>query len=227
MYRVRFIIAIIILAVALHFTAKTLRGVLEMLSLQPTVAASSASIPNVQSPSLFKEFLKQFKRIRSASVKSKDSEKVLLVQVFPSPAAPVSSNTKPLLQIVNEDNKEPFSNQNLTEEISTQLEHQFEKQRAANTFLANEIRALFGVEAQQEVILTLTQAEQAQYKDAQSCKTLKEYQKKQARREKKTAQQLKRIFERYKSSFNYQTKSNTPDWNAFYKRVNDFRRAQD
>ena len=226
-FRLRFIIGLILIAVSLHFTAKTLRGLLTIfISQAQHIEVQHA--PQTENHSLFSQILGRSKDY-SLHVKkfvAAKKTKVPAASTSEMPPEPVPSGPV-ILEIIDEEPPPPLSNPFLEEENSARLEQQLAQQRADHAQLTQEVQALFGLEAQQKVIEALTQHEHTSYKNAQTCRSIEKCIKRQKEIDQKAQNRLNRIFEKYKDSFNYKSKSGSKEWNEFYWRVNNFRRAKD
>ena len=249
MHRLNFILVLIILAVSLHIFATTARNMLMMADgIVPKKRTNFTAIEQQQS--LFTQFFSHSRSRFSAltsTTNNKSSEKSFdkkgffsrpKVSLSPDQQKPATESTlkqpfQPqssgpvLLEIIDEEPPPPLNNPFLGEEISAQLTKQLARQRDDNAQLAQDVQALFGNKAQQEVIAALTQNEHASYQNASTCRNVEQYTRRQEKIDQKTQTQLNRIFETHKDSFNYKSKSGSKAWNAFYLRVNNFRRARD
>ena len=221
----RFIIGLILIGVSLHFFAKTMRGVLSMITPLPQQTAPVVKRPTQSS--LFTLFLRQVKSTVKRTKKLHVSKfevpsipSLPLTPVKPRPQGPV------FMYILNEEPPQPVTNPALNEQEQAVLTDRLAKKRAEHAQLAQDVFALFGAQAAREVITVLTVSEGATYKDATTCKNFKQCLKNQGRLEDQKQARLTRIFERHKGSFNYKAKSGSADWNSFYQRVNNFRRAE-
>ena len=218
--RWQIIIGLIILAVSLHFMSKTLRGALTLL--RPEQAAASVQ-HRAPSSSLFTQWSKQAKRLFAR--RKKITAHPALPTFYGMPQ--VTQTGPAVLQVIPEEPPPPLTNPALSPQTRAQLQAQLARQRASNTALTQEVGALFGTAAQRQVIVTLTAAEKESWQNAQTCADDTQYQTRQQQIDARTQTTLTRIFEQHKSSFNYKAHSGNAEWNAFYRRLNSFRRAQD
>jgi len=228
--RLRFILGLIILAVALQFIGKTLRGVLPMMQeaaqypagkqlFQPAGKRPSER-PAVKSPSVlaktFQKTKEQFKSIKPVKL------------IDPAmKSKPNADSGRAFMQVTLEDLRPPVHNKHLGAEASARLDAFLREKRLQNARLADETGALFGNNAKQEVIYILTADEKAGWDNARTSKTAQEYARRQEAADKKTSARLAAVFEKYKKQFNSRLNENSPAWNEFFKRVNNFQKADD
>lgn len=230
--RFRFILGLIILAAALQFIAKTLGGVLPMVQeaaqysagkqvFQLPVKRPAAKEPPPDSSFLAKTVQKIQKRLEPAKPVR------LVSSVAPAPIPHETDDGNSFMQITLEDVRPPLKNNALGAEASARLDAFLHKKRAENVRLAEETEALFGKEAQKEVMYILVQDEKESLDNARQSKTAREYAKRQEKTDQKISTKLAAVFETHKAQFNRRLNENSPAWNDFFKRVNNFQKAAD
>lgn len=228
--RFRFILGLIILAVALQFIAKTLSGVLPLMREAAQYPAGRQMFQLPSNPPA----------VKTAGKKSVFSEtlRTLRNRFKPNPSAKLVnpadlhkeediSDGNLFMQITLEDARPPLKNKYLGEEASARLDAFLHKKRAENVRLAEETEALFGKEAQKEVMYILAQDEKESLDNARHSKTAQDFAKRQEKTDKKISAKLAAVFEKHKAKFNRRLNENSPAWNDFFKRVNDFQKAAD
>jgi len=230
--RINIIITLILLVVVLHVMARTLRNVSAMVAQNGPVAAGKLpqgfSADQSNEMSLFSQLFGQakhtFKPSRKPAAETKKNR--LSLQDVSETLAPVSAGPK-VLQIIHEEPPREVKNPALGARDCARLTNDLAKDRMENAQLTQEIAALFGPVAQKEAIALLTKNENDAYKAASTCPSLKKclQQKKQLDQDKQA--KLTELLKTHKNSFNYKAKSGSDSWNAFYQRLNSFRRAQD
>lgn len=228
--RLRFILGLIILAVALQFIGKTLRGVLPMMQEAALYPASRQAFRlakkqtpeqvSITRPSLLAKNLREIKE------HFKPIKPVKLLRSAKSREQNGNSGNS-FLQITLEDFRPAIHNKHLGPEASARLDAFLREKRVKNAYLAEETGALFGNLAQQEVIYILTEDEKASRDNALTSKTAQEYARRQKQTDQKISAQLNAVFEKHKKQFNSRLNENSPAWNEFFKRVNDFQKARD
>jgi len=267
MNRSHVIISLILVAVIMHFTARTLRQALPMIvSMAPAVPTTAddynpyqkqqlqqlqqlplfQNLSNLQQlqqkkpaqhpvkktkePSLFSSLTHQtkqmFQRIRE---KAKPAEMDITFHDQPPAATPSFSSAQEgpeILQIINEDPHQTITNPYLGEDASMRLDEFLEQRYAQNAELTAETEKLFGAQAKREMVRVLFNDEVACYKNATESKTAQEFAQRQEKTDLHTQQQISAVFERHKKHFNSRLTRNSPDWNTFFKQVNNFERAK-
>lgn len=234
MYRTRFIIGLILIGVSLHFFAKITSSFIPFIQdAIPQVQQGKTLVKQAQKKhrpvakkrSLWEEFKYQAKPT-FATIKKISSKQVENLSRLSSKSK--SKSEEPvILQIVDEEIPSSIQNAALDANVSAQIETILAQQQEKNAQLITEIEALFGHHAQREAMIVLTSGEKKSYQNAHTCRSLKQFLQRQQDIDRVTQTNLNKVFERYKSSFNYKSKSSSQDWNSFYQQVNNFRRAQD
>lgn len=223
----KFILGLILVAIFLHFFARTTRGILTLINGTQAAQTHPQPISESQSRlSLFTQLFQQAKRTfsRAKTLPQKTTRRVL----SPLQTGLIKINqAQPSFMYIIPEEPPVLLNPNLNEQDLASLTNLLAKKRAENTALAHEIGALFGQQAEHQAIVILTTAENNSYQNASTCRDLKQYLRRQKRINAQVHSQLNHLFEIHKHSFNYKAHSGSSDWNLFYQRVNDFRRAGD
>ena len=167
-----------------------------------------------------KSTVKRAKKLHVSKFEVPSIPSLPLTPIKPQSQGPV------FMYILNEEPPQPVINPALNEQEQEALTNRLAKKRAEHAQLAQDVFALFGAQAARETIGILTASENIAYKDATTCKNFKKCLQNQERLEDNKQARLNHIFEKHKSSFNYKAKSGSADWNSFYQRVNNFRRAE-
>lgn len=215
--RLRFILGLIILGVALQFIAKTLNGVLPLIRETARYSASS----------------RMLQPVINLQTQTAPPPRIITPQKLKTPRPkemPKKPETPPesaFMQITLEDLRPPVKNAALGAEASARLETFLIQKREQNAQLADETGTLFGREAKQKVINVLVEDERASLANARESKTAREYADRQKKTDAQTDARLTAVFEKYKKQFNSRLNENSPAWNDFFKRVNDFQKAAD
>lgn len=231
MRRFRFIVGLILLAAILQFSAKTLRGVFSMLAQLPEgtarylpvkrITAAPKNIP--ASPAVWTQAAhsakRQFGRVKQLFARPAKQENILIFED--------ETPQNAFMQITLEDIRPAVKNAALGEEASARLDAFLAQKRLDNAKLADETGALFGESAKKEVIKILLADERESLDNARQSKTAKEYARRQEKTDEKISKKLTALFEKYKKQFNRRLNENSPAWNEFFKRVNNFQRASD
>lgn len=186
-------------------------------------------VKTVKKPSLFASLNQQtkqfFKRMRQ---QAKPAEMEIDFHDTSSAAnagTPTQDGTA-ILQIIKEDPHQTITNPHLGLDASLRLDEFLEQRYAHNAELTTEVEKLFGQQAKKEVIRILFNDEVTSYKNATESKTAQEFAQRQEKTDQITQQQLSAVFERHKKHFNSRLTRNSPDWNTFFKQVNNFERAK-
>lgn len=225
--RLRFILGLILLGVSLQFIAKTLGGVLPILQEAALYPASGRVL---QLP------LKQQKQTTTPARLTPAANPFKIwfpKEKPPKPVTPAKQTAPPadsgnaFMQITIEDLRPPVKNESLGKEASARLEAFLLQKQKDNTLLADETGALFGEEAKKEIMYILAQDEKDSLANARQSKTAQEYARRQEKTDGNTSKKLAELFEKHKKQFNRRLTENSPAWNNFFKRVNDFQKAAD
>lgn len=224
--RLRFIVGLILLGVSLQFIAKTLTGLLPMVK--------EAALYPVSGRILQRPFKRQRRTperrvtmLQHLKMRFPKRKPVKIVDSADKTMSPSKDSGNAFMQIVLEDFRPPVNNTALGKDASERLEAFLVHKRNENAHLVNETDALFGKEAKKEIIYILIQDEQASLANASQSKTAQEYALRQEKTDRNTSQKLTKLFEKYKKQFNRRLYENSPEWNKFFKRVNDFQKAAD
>lgn len=240
--RLRFILGLILLCVALQFIAKALNGMLPILQEAAQYPASNqmlAAIRGKQPPQptqLQKQplpikivppsakFSQALAHLKKNKPKEKRTKTIKAAKpVVQAPEKP--QNESAFMQITLEDIRPPVKNTALGPEASARLESFLRKKRADHAQLTQETGDLFGKEAQQAVIKVLTADERASLENARQAQSAADYAERQEKTDQKTSAALAAIFEKHKKDFNRRLSDNSPSWNNFFKKVNNFQKA--
>lgn len=223
--RLRFILGLILLGVSLQFIAKTLTGLLPMVKESALYPASGRvlQLPLKQEHAPPARLTPTAKLFKMWFPKEKPPKPVTPTKKTPPPAD--SGNA--FMQIVLEDFRPPVNNTALGKDASERLEAFLLQKQKDNTLLADETGALFGEEAKKEIMYILAQDEKDSLANARQSKTAREYARRQEKTDGNTSKKLTALFEKYKKQFNRRLTENSPAWNNFFKRVNDFQKAAD
>ncbi len=234
MSRFKFILGLLLLALFLHFSAKSLRAVLTMIRpgatpshhARPYTASGKVILPEEDNPSITERFSNQLKALGK---KLKMPSPQPQAESAPSALLPKENTLEmpPLLQITMEDASQEVQNPYLGEEASAQLADFLLKRRQHNTILIEETGTLLGPQAQHEVMRICVEDERACAANIEESKTAEIFAKKQEATDRKTEQNLQAVFEKYKANFNYSTKTAPAGWKSFFQRVNSFNKADD
>jgi len=228
--RINMIITLILLIIILHTAAKTMRGIFSLAAQASPVTINTAQLPresaSSEENSLFAQLFRQVKRTQKKSKKASADTTKTWFKLKDLPAEIVSQSKPKVLQVISEDPALEVKNPALSKQDCARLTNLLAKDRLGNAQLTQEIASSFGPSAQQEAILLLTTNENAGFKNASTCPSLKKCLRQQARLEKEKQEQLTALFKKYKGSFNYKTKSGSDSWKSFYRRVNNFNHAQ-
>lgn len=228
--RVRFILGLILLGVALQFIAKTINSVLPMMQEAAQYPVSRQALqqlgkhPAAATPS---QTAQLFQAAQQLKIKFKKEKAVKLVSPADTSKNSSQNSGKAFMQITLEDSRPPVKNPALEKGASARLEAFLAQKRAQNAQLAKETETLFGPEAQQEVITALVNDERESLANARTAKSAANYATLQEKTDKKTNTTLTAIFEKYKKQFNNRLNKNSPAWNEFFKRVNNFQKTAD
>lgn len=228
--RVRFILGLILLGIALHFIAKTINGVLPIMQEAAQYPVSRQALqqlgkrPADTSPTQTAQLSQAAQQLK---IKLKKEKIVKLVNPADTAQNPSQNSGKAFMQITLEDTRPPVKNTALGKEASARLEAFLARKRAQNAQLAKETETLFGPQAQQEVITALVTDERESLANARTAKSAAGYATLQGKIDQKTNTTLTAIFEKYKKQFNNRLNKNSPAWNEFFKRVNNFQKAAD
>lgn len=230
--RFRFILGLIILAVALQFIAKTLGGVLPMMQEAAQYSAGKQvfqlpiKYPAAKTPAEKPSFVA--KTIHKIKTRLENNKPIRLVSsAAPAPIPHEADDGNAFMQITLEDIRPPLKNKALGEEASARLDAFLREKRVKNVRLAEETEALFGKEAQKDVMYILVQDEKESLNNARQSKTAQDFARRQEKTDKKISAKLAAVFEKHKAKFNRRLNENSPAWNDFFKRVNDFQKAAD
>ena len=217
--RLRFILGLILLGVALQFIAKTLRGVLPMMK-------EAAQYP-ISRQALQQPLMQQPYRITTAARQTQNRAETQARLVNPAgknlPGEKHSENA--FMQITMEDLRPPVKNEALGMETSARLEAFLVQKRNENTLLADETGVLFGEEAKKEIMYILVEDEKDSLNNACQSKTAQEYINRQEKTNEKISKELAKLFEKHKAQYNRQLSKNEAAWNDFFKRVHNFQKA--
>ncbi len=228
--RLRFILGLILLAVALQFIAKTLSGVLPMVQEAAQYPAGKQAFQLMQKRMPERQPAKEPSFLAKTSRQLKERLKTIKPVKLVNPAEPQAQNEDSghaFMQITLEDSRPPVNNKHLGAEASARLDAFLREKRVQNAKLADETGALFGKDAKKEIIYILAEEEKESRANALTSKTAQEYAKRQEKTDKKVSAQLTAVFEKYKKQFNRRLNENAPAWNEFFKRVNAFQKAAD
>lgn len=226
--RLRFILGLILLGVSLQFIAKTLNGLLPIMKEASLYPASARILsqpfkrqrrlpPPVRHSTTFQHFQMWFQKRKPP----------ILINPADQTLPPQTSSDNAFMQITLEDLRPSIKNTDLGEEISARLEALLIQKQQDNALLADETGSLFGEEAKKEIIYILTQDEKDSLANARQSKTAQEYRQRQEKTNRNTSKKLANLFEKHKKQFNRRLYENSPEWNNFFKRVNDFQKAAD
>lgn len=241
--RLRFILGLILMGVALQFIAKTLNGVLPMLQeaaqypVSGQMMAMMAKRPVLpRQPVLPKQTQKNFpakpviptaqfaKAAQRLKKQLKKETSVKLINPSDETQTPPQNNSA-FMQITLEDARPPVKNTALGPEASARLEKFLNKKREEHAQLARETAELFNKDAQREVIKALSADERESLANAREAKSAADYAARQEKTDKKTSAALAAIFEKHKKNFNRRLNNNSPAWNSFFNQVNNFQKA--
>lgn len=228
MMRLRFILGLILLGVSLQFIAKTLSGVLPMMKEAALYPASGRVVQlpfkqqtRIPTPHHHFSTLQRFKRLFP-------KEKLVKLVTPADETLPLPKDSgNAFMQITIEELRPPIKNTSLGKEGAAQVEAFLLQKQKDNTLLADETGALFGEEVKKEIIYILTQDEKDSLTNARKSKTAQEYFQRQEKTDRNTSKKLAEVFEKHKKQFNRRLYENSPEWNAFFKRVNAFQKAAD
>lgn len=228
--RLRFILGLILLGVALQFIAKTLNSVLPMMqeAAQYPVSRQALQFPlrkPAPKPQPKPSRLSTAARRLTKWIQKEKPVKLVNPAEKMLPQQKDSGNA--FMQITLEDLRPPVKNNALGKEASARLEAFLVQKRHENAQLADETGALFGEEAKKEIMYILAEDEKASLANARQSKTAQEYARRQEKTDEKTSKKLAALFEKYKKQFNRRLNENSPAWNDFFKRVNNFQKAAD
>lgn len=245
MGRFKFILLLIFVAVSLHFFAKTLRTLLTLVETPARQYAAAYADPRATArpprreppgPSVTDQLSRQIRRLvhqlsdirpkRTPSPRRQERPPFPPPEHLPAPQA-TPAHEPSFLQITLEDLRPPIRNPHLGAEASARLDGLLSARRARNANLADETEALFGAAAKREVIRILIDDERACTANAKESKSAAEFARRQRKTDETTEQKLSAVFERYKAHYNRRATDNSPGWNLFFKRVNDFKKAND
>lgn len=243
MGRFKFILLLILVAVSLHFFAKTLRTLLSLVETPTRQYAAAYADPRTTSrphrepppgPPVTDQLSRQIRRLvqqlsdirpkRTPSPRSQERPPFPPPEHLPAPQA-TPAHEPSFLQITLEDLRPPIRNPHLGAEASARLDALLGARRARNANLADETEALFGSAAKREVIRILIDDERACTANAKESKSAAEFARRQRKTDATTERKLSAVFERYKAHYNRRAKDNSPEWNLFFKRVNEFKKA--
>lgn len=228
--RLRFILGLIILAVALQFIGKTLRGVLPMVQEAAQYPAGLQAFQPAEKRQPERPAAKKTSLFTKTSSKLKEHFKTIKPVKLINPAEiqdQKEDSGRAFMQITLEDSIPSVNNKYFGAEASARLDGFLRQQRAQNVRLADETGELFGNKAKQEVIYILAKSEKDSRDNARNSKTAQEYAQRQTQTDQQTSNQLAAVFEKYKKQFNSRLNEHSPAWNEFFKRVNDFQKAAD
>lgn len=229
--RLRFILGLVILAVALQFIGKTLRGVLPMVqeAAQYPAGKQAFQLPPKRPPE--RMAAKEPSALTKAARKLKESFKTIKPVKLVNPTDLQEQKTgdsgRAFMQITLEDVRPPVHNKHLGAEASARLDAFLSEKRAKNVKLTNETGTLFGEQAKREVIYILAEDEKASRENARTSKTAQEYAQRQEKTDEQISARLAAVFEKYKKQFNRRLNENSSAWKEFFKRVNDFQKSAD
>lgn len=228
--RLRFILGLILLGVALQFIAKMLNGMLPMMqeAAQYPVSRQALQFP-LRKPAPKPQpkpsrLSTAARRLTTWIQKEKQAE---LVNPAEKMLPPKKDSGNAFMQITLEDLRPPVKNDALGKEASARLEAFLVQKRHENAQLADETGALFGEEAKKEIMYILAEDEKASLANARQSKTAQEYARRQEKTDETISKKLAALFEKYKKQFNRRLNENSPAWNDFFKRVNNFQKAAD
>lgn len=132
-----------------------------------------------------------------------------------------------LMQITNEELRPSVHNPHFDPEISVLLDNFLSKRRLYHTELAKETEDIFGEDAKQEVIVVLTEDEQACLENAKTSSSREEFAIRQKEIDQQTEQSLYEVFLRHRQDINRKAAAMSPAWKAFFKRLRDYQRVVD
>ncbi len=224
MYRLRFIVGLILLAVSLLFTAKVFRGVLTMIQPQQAQIATAPSYRHQTEKNLFRTMWAKLSAKKQHTIQ-KDTPQAASLS-YPRHLTQSPDKEPPFFQLIKEDPAVTLKNPQLSETENILLTQFLAEQRETNAQLATDVEALFPPVAFGQTVRTLTKAENLSYRNAQTCTSIQQFSNRQNEIDQQTDKQLTHIFEQYKKSFNYKSKIGPSDWKNFYQGVNNFRKAQ-
>lgn len=180
-------------------------------------------VPRAKPPALFAKVFKQvektFKRASSVADTMQSRSLALPLKLLEA------HQTGPSFMYIIPEDPATLTNPKLSAPDIDFLTKLLAKKRSDNALLAQEVGALFGPQAEKQAIVLLTTSENDSFQNASTCPTLKQCLSREKQINRQTQIHLNQLFKTHKHSFNYKAKSGSSDWNSFYKRVNDFRRA--
>lgn len=244
MGRFKFILLLILVAVSLHYFAKTLRTLLTLVETPTRQYAAAYADPHTvrrprrappPGPSATDRLSRQVRRLvhRLSDISPKQfpgqrpPSPMRDCMPFPPPPPDLPAHEGSFLQITLEDLRPPVNNPHLGPEASARLDGLLAARRTRNANMADETEALFGSAAKREVIRILIDDERACTANAKESRSAAEFARRQRQTDETTERKLSSVFERHKANYNRRAKDNSPEWNHFFKRVNEFRKADD
>ncbi len=206
MWRIKLLFSLFLFGTCLLLAAHTLPTLLSLFVPQNAKSASKEVKPPSQLVVMLKNtshFLQQIPKNTVAFAQTAFSRppaprKAEIPTAMPTHHAAPSN----VLQITLEDEKPPLYNPALGKEASVRLEEFLNERRAKNATLATDTRTYFGERAQQEVLFVLVEDEKASLNNALNSRSAQEFAKRQTQTDQQTQEQLNKIFEHYKTSFN-------------------------
>lgn len=227
--RLRFILGLILLGIALQFIAKTINGVLPMMKEAAQYPVSHQALQQLgrsQPPAGTPPQTAALSQVaQQLKVKFKKEKAVKWISPADASNNSSQSSSHAFMQITLEDIRPPVKNKALGPKASARLETFLAHKREQNAQLAKETETLFGPEAQQEVIAALVNDERESLANARTATSATDYATRQSNTDQKTSVALTAIFEKYKKQLNHRLNKNSPAWNEFFKRVNSFQKA--
>lgn len=242
MARLRFIVSLLLLGVFLLFFAHVLQWVLALVkgarpAGPPAVPQISLGTPHSvleNAASLSQTWADQmtgWKQLLSEFAAKLTLPKGLSPADLPAPktlpkatAATPKPEEPSLLHITMEDERPPLENPLVGPEISALLDDFLARRRAYNSQQVQAVQTLFGTPAAQEAVRILHTDETASFANAATCQTPRAFAANQQRIDDQTEQAMLALFNRYKREIGKQ-KDVSPEWKAFFKRVENYKRA--
>ncbi len=233
--RLRFILGLVLLGIALQFIAKTLNGVLPMMREAAQYPVSRQMMQRTaqyppRTASFDFNFISPATRFTQSvqHLKKQLTRETSIKLINPAdPGQSSSQNGNAFMQITLEDIRPPVKNAALGAQASARLEMFLMQRREENSRLAQETETLFGKDAQREVIKVFAIDERDSLANAREAQSAADFASRQEKTDQKTTAALAAIFEKYKKQFNRRLKKHTPAWNEFFQKVNAFKKAGD